>query len=98
MEVTPLIAEVEALDDKALVELFWADIFWSRGSIPVNAFWSHSPQKEQVWEWFTSQKLADRFLVYGAGGVPGKGADRAIRDCALRLAETIMAASDPPQG
>ncbi len=98
MEVTPLIAEVEALDDRALTELFWSDIFWSRGGIPVNAFWSHSRQKREVWDWYTSARLADRFLAYGACGVSGKGADRAIRDCALRIAETIMAASDPPQG
>jgi hypothetical protein len=97
-DVAPLIARVEALDDAKLVELLWSDIFWSHGKIPVNAFWSHSPQKEQVWEWETSQHLADRLLAYGAGGAPGGGADRALRDCALRLAETIMAASDPPQG
>jgi hypothetical protein len=87
MEVTPLIAELEALDDKALTELFWADVFWSE-----------SRQRREVWDWYTSARLADRFLAYGAGGVPGKGADRAIRNCALRIAETIMAASDPPQG
>lgn len=54
-----------------------------------NAFWDDAPARDVVLGWFHTDSMLERLLAYGAGDGPGN-----LRDQALRVAETILAARE----
>lgn len=69
VEMPPLLALLDELDDAALADLLHAN--WFEGSwsgIPFDAFWSREPARSQVWAWYTSAELDDRMARAGLAG------------------------------
>lgn len=61
LPLQPLLAQLEALDDTALVDVLHRDWVKPYGrSIPGSPFWTDGPARNRVWDWYTSDAMLHR--------------------------------------
>ncbi|MBL9047607.1 MAG: hypothetical protein JNK34_09925 [Tabrizicola sp.] len=85
IDLQPLLRQLEALSDDALIALLHKDWVLPYGRcIAGSAFWHDGPARNLVWDWYTSKNLLDRL------GNNARAGDRKAVD----LCDLILAAQD----